>query len=202
MSIIQVMKGLPFQTTNFSFIFRITLQKKRLQIPIVKTQLYTLDEIFEKNLLFLIPFYIFCYEKQFPTYNTDKEKLEALKHEFLKIRTRLDDLCSHEQITEYEKCSIVELSQIVISKIALHYEQVQKGVCATMGGKVLDYEAKRILNRGIDEGRREGLRLGEIKGHHDGKVEVLVDLTKDGLLSISEAAKRLGMDEAEFKKYL
>ena len=48
------------------------------QVPILKTQLYTLDEIWNKNLLFLIPFYIFCYEKRFPEYNTNEEKLRDL----------------------------------------------------------------------------------------------------------------------------
>lgn len=34
-------------------------------IPIMKVQTYSLDDIFEKNLLMLIPFYIFSHEKDF-----------------------------------------------------------------------------------------------------------------------------------------
>ena len=34
----------------------------------MKTQQYTLDEIFEKKLLFLIPFYIFTHESRFEEY--------------------------------------------------------------------------------------------------------------------------------------
>ena len=30
-------------------------------VPVLKTQVYSLDEIFDKNLLFLLPFYIFSY---------------------------------------------------------------------------------------------------------------------------------------------
>jgi predicted transposase YdaD len=59
-----------------------------------------------------------------------------------------------------------------------------------MGGKVLEHEAKTILRRGQSEGRIEGRR------------DTLVELVRDGLLSISEAAKRLNMNEEELRKYL
>lgn len=137
-----------------------------------------------------------------PWITLQKKKLEKLENEFLKIRVRLDDLCNLGQITEYEKCSIVQLSEIVISKITQNYEQIQKGVCSIMGGNVLDYEAKRILNRGIDVGRREGKIEGQREGLRQGKIDALVDLIHDGLLSVSEAAKRLDMDESDFQKYL
>ena len=42
-------------------------------IPVMKTKSYTLDEIFEKRLLLLIPFHIFSYEKGFPEYNIDEQ---------------------------------------------------------------------------------------------------------------------------------
>ena len=35
------------------------------KVPVIKME-YSIDEIFEKKLLFLIPFYIFIYEKEFP----------------------------------------------------------------------------------------------------------------------------------------
>lgn len=55
-----------------------------------------------------------------------------------------------------------------------------------MGGKILEYEAKTILQ----------------KGRLEGKLEGYIDLIKDGLLSIQEAARRLNMKEEELKKYL
>ena len=59
-----------------------------------------------------------------------------------------------------------------------------------MRGKILEYEAKTILQRGIREGKIEG------------KIEGYVELVRDGLLTVEEAAKRLGMKEEELKKYL
>ncbi len=63
-----------------------------------------------------------------------------------------------------------------------------------MGGKILEYEAKTIL--------QDGIRKGELDGIRKGKMQSLVELVKDGLLSVSEAAKRLSMSEEELKKYL
>ena len=50
----------------------------RYYVPIAKIVKYSIDEIFEKKLYILIPFYIFTYEADFDEYNTDKEKLAEL----------------------------------------------------------------------------------------------------------------------------
>ena len=52
------------------------------------------------------------------------------------------------------------------------------------GGKVLEYEAKDILNRGRaegrDEGRREGRAEGEITGMKKAKMQLAVKLLQAG----------------------
>ena len=61
-------------------------------VPVMKVQAYSLDDIFEKRLLILIPFYIFSHESRFPEYNSNEEKLEELKAEYQEILERLDEL--------------------------------------------------------------------------------------------------------------
>ena len=163
-------------------------------IPVLKVQRYSIDEIFEKELYFLIPFFIFSYEKSLAEYDSNAGKLQELENVYLKIREKLENLCSHGKLSEYEKRVIIDLSKKVLEHIAVHYNNVKEGVKDAMGGKILDYEAKDILNRGKAEGRAEGLIQG--------KLEVYIDLIRDGLLNISEAAKRLNMEETELKKYL
>ncbi len=51
-----------------------------------------------------------------------------------------------------------------------------------MGGKVLEYDAKTILNQGIETGT----------------INTLISLVNDGLLSVEEAAKRANMTLEEF----
>ena len=155
-------------------------------VPTLKVQQYDIETIFEKNLLFLIPFYIFTYEKQFSEINNNVEKLESLKKEYAMIIQRLDQLVSDGHINEYIKKTICEMSERVITKLATKYESIRKEVTSIMGGKVLEYEAKTIL--------RKGIKAGKIEAYHE--------LIKDGLLSIEEAAKRVDMTVEEFQEEL
>ena len=151
-------------------------------VPTLKVQQYDIETIFEKKLLFLIPFYIFTYEKLFPEINDSVEKLEVLKREYAMITHRLGQLVRDGYINEYIKKSICEMSERVIIKLASSYESIRKEVTSIMGGKVLEYEAKDILR--------------------NGKKEAYLELVNDGLLSIEEAAKRADMTVEEFQKEL
>lgn len=62
-------------------------------------------------------------------------------------------------ISEYTKCTIIDMSNKVLEHIAAKYDSVKKGVKEVMGGKVLDYEAKTIKREGVKEGIKEGRRL-------------------------------------------
>ena len=83
---------------------------------------------------------------------------------------------------------------------------LKKGICEVMGGKVLDYEAKRIYNAGRSEGwnagRSEGWNAGRSEGWNAGALNTCISLIQKGLLSLTEAAKQLSMSEAELQKYL
>lgn len=94
------------------------------------------------------------------------------------------------------------MSNKVMEQIALKYAKVRKEVTSIMGGKILEYEAKTILQRGIQEGRLAGIQEGKKVGLQEGRLKSYIELVKDGLLPIEEAAKRLNMKEEELKKYL
>ena len=56
----------------------------------------------------------------------------------------------------------------------------------------------RVEARGIAKGREEGIK----EGIKEGTVNVLISLVKDGILSISDAAKRAGISEETFRGYI
>ena len=91
----------------------------------------------------------------------NKKKLKQLEEEYAAIRERLEIACQMGDLTEYPKVVILAMSRKVMEHLAAKYEKVAKGVSQQMGGKVLNYEAKDILNRGRREGRMEGRREGE-----------------------------------------
>ena len=119
----------------------------------------TVEEIFEKKLYFLIPFHIFAYEKDFKELEENKKKLKQLEAEYASIRERLEIACQMGDLNRYAKAAILDMSRKVIEHLAVKYKNVAKGVSRTMGGKVLNYEAKDILNRG----RREGEEYTKIQ---------------------------------------
>lgn len=149
-------------------------------VPIMKTQAYTLDEIFEKRLLLLIPFHIFSHEKNLPVYNSDKEKLEKLKAEYRDILDRLDELERQGLLGAFDKRTIIELSGDVIKESARKYENVQKGVGDMMRGPLIETKARKIRN----ETQREAA----------------LKLLKRGKLTIREIAEDLGLSVAEVEQ--
>ena len=150
-------------------------------VPIMKVQEYSLEDIFSKGLLLLIPFYIFSHEKNFQVYNNNEQKLTKLKAEYQDILERLDKLEQEGIIGAFDKRTIIELSGDVVREIAQKYENVQKGIGGMMSGALLETEARKILNKGKDEAKKE----------------TALRMLKDGELSIDKVAKYSGLDIAE-----
>ena len=90
-------------------------------IPVMKVQSYSLDDIFEKRLLMLIPFYIFSHEDSFADYNGSSHRLTELQNEYKKILDRLNNLEEQGIIGAFDKRTIIELSSDVIKEITQKY---------------------------------------------------------------------------------
>lgn len=156
-------------------------------VPIMKIQEYSLEDIFAKGLLLLIPFYIFSHEKNLKVYNSNERKLAELKAEYQDILKRLDKLEQEGIIGAFDKRTIIELSGDVIREIAQKYENVQKGIGGMMSGALIETEARTILNKGKAEGRDET------------KKETALRMLEDGELPIDKIAKYSGLDIAEIE---
>ncbi|MCD8380336.1 MAG: hypothetical protein LUC95_08505 [Lachnospiraceae bacterium] len=128
----------------------IRFQDKALtyEIPAIKMKNYSLDELLKKNLLFLLPFYIFTYDSRLKEYNTNEEKLNALKAEYRMIVNHLDHLEYLGQLSAYFKKTLIDMSEKVVDNLAANYGAVKEGVRTIMGGQILEYEAKTILRQG------------------------------------------------------
>lgn len=65
----------------------------------------------------------------------------------------------------------------MLKEITPKYENIQKGVGGMMRGALIETEAKRILNKGINEGKKE----------------TALRMIQDGELSIEKVAKYSGL---------
>lgn len=161
----------------------------KYDVPIMKVQAYTLDDIFDKNLLMLLPFYIFSHEDRFPEYNSNGYKLAGLETEYKEILERLNTLEDQGIIGTFEKRTIIELSRDVIKEISQKYENVQKGVGGIMGGALIETEARKLK----DEGRQEGRREGRQEGRREGMVYAYYEMNMD----TKEIASKVNLTETE-----
>ena len=122
------------------------------EIPILKSQTYSLDEIFQKKLWYLLPYYLFCYQKDFFQIESDEDKLQKLKNEYKRIKEELNSLHYNEEITLYEKQTLISMIKKVARKLAVNHKKIYQGVNEHMGGKVLMHEAEALTQNGIRKG--------------------------------------------------
>lgn len=138
-------------------------------VNVIKMKSYTLKEILNKNLLFLLPFYIFNLEDSFKTPKGNEDYMKQISDDYTCIASHLNQLVKEGKITEYLKVAIRNWIDRTVAKIAENYQDVKEGVTDIMGGKIIDYEAKTIYLNGINTGRTEGRAEGRLEGRAEGE---------------------------------
>ena len=179
-----------------------TQKEVTLEIPILSIVNYTTDELFQKNLLILLPFHLFYYEKQFPKMEQDTAQRGHLREIYSNIRLRLEEMARQGTITEYTCRTILDLSRRIAESLCQKYDNIRKEIISIMGGEILEYEAKTILNEGKKQGWILGHESGLAEGLSTGRMTTYLELVKEGILNIKDAARRIPMDEAELQNLL
>lgn len=103
-------------------------------------------------------------------------------------------LCEQGEIDEYTKCTLIDMCNKVAENLAANYDKVREGVKEIMGGKLLDYEAKKIKMESYEKGISQGI--------FQGRQQMLIELVHDGLMTEEDAAGRMGKSIEEFKLLL
>lgn len=161
-------------------------------IPIIRMQEYTLDEIFEKELFFLIPFYIFTRERYFKEYEENEDKLKELEDEYNYIIKRLDDFVERGKLQYFDKMVLIESANEVIKKITDKYTNIRKGMGDIMVGELLQTKAKTLWDAGRSEGWNEG--------RNEGERNMIFKYVTMGRVSVEEGAADAHMTVSEFEK--
>ena len=187
--------------------FKIPCGEISYKIPIIKMQRYSLQDIWDKELYILIPFYIFTHEAHFQAYNSNNNMLQKLMNEFSDICKQLEKLADLERISELEKRTIIELSKKVVDNIARKYNNITEGVDHIMGGKVIETEAKKIYNRGMEQGLERGLEQGLERGIEQGLERGIIEGRIETLyiechMSVPEIAKKISKSEDYVQKVI
>ncbi len=125
-------------------------------VPLVKVSDYTIEDIFDKRLYMLVPFYIFNYEAQLPKINQSELKIDELFAKYSHIFTRLEEEQGKGNLSALSYDAIIRLTYKVAYKLTMKVDKVQKKVGDVMGGKVLDLPCFRVFDEGKAEGKAEG----------------------------------------------
>lgn len=125
--------------------------------PTVRLQEYTREEIFRKRLLFFLPFYIMRYEKELPEIAKDPERVSRLLAEYEEIRVQLKrELPKDEEAAVYTR--LEELTKRISDYILKSEQVLKERMGDVMGGKVLELETDKILERAYEKAYEKVIR--------------------------------------------
>lgn len=162
--------------------YRCGSQEMSVDIPTISAQKYSLKEMFEKRLFFLIPYYFMRYEDIFNKGIGLED--EQIRMDIELLCQRLYDLCQTGKIPEVYVRDLMELTQTVLKQITQKLsEEERERIVKMMGGRVLEMSSDKILEEGRQEGRQEG------------RFSLMLELIRDNILTISEASRRLNVSE-------
>ena len=155
----------------------------KYELPAIYIERYTQDVIFQKKLLFFLPFYVIRYEKSREDIEKDPEKLQKLLDEYVTISRRLE-----ESLLENGKEALYRYLVEVIIKIADYIfsdsEKTKKGVDRAMGGEVLELKTDKLINE-IRQDVKEEVKE-EIKT--ETKEKIVICMLKRGKSTLEEIA--------------
>ena len=159
----------------------------KYELPAIYIERYTQDVIFQKKLLFLLPFYVIRYEKSREDIEKNPEKLQKLLDEYVTISRRLE-----ESLLENGKEALYRYLVEVILKIADYIfsdsEKTKKGVDRAMGGEVLELKTDKLINE-IRQDVKEEVKA-EVKEEvkTETKEKIVICMLKRGKSTLEEIA--------------
>ncbi|MCR5098778.1 MAG: hypothetical protein K6B14_07515 [Lachnospiraceae bacterium] len=132
----------------------------KYDVPIVRLSDYTLDDLFEKNLYFLIPFYFFNLKKELIKYEVDEKALKEFERIFCEIVERVRET-DESNLSDRSKRVIIRQMEEVVKRLAYNKENVIKKVGDIMGGRVIKMKWLEEYDAAVAEGEAKGKKEGE-----------------------------------------
>ena len=163
------------------------------QVPVLRIKDYDLDEIFEKKLLLLLPFYVFnITDKELDEMDRDVTKFDRLKGIIDNIYVRLQEMMDTDELDGNQTGTIMLYIRNVLDKLTGKRENVRKGVEEYMGGYIIETifdkmaQEKDELNKVIEDKNKalekEKIENAELKDENKSLREELEKYRKQGIV--------------------
>ena len=134
------------------------------KVPVLRLKDYTIEEIFEKNLLILLPYYINNYEKEISKIAKDEERTQQLIEEYKSIVIRLEKVAKNDDIGFFR--DLAGMMRRIVEYLLRKEPDLKERVSETMGGKVL-----RLPSDELREAKEVAMAEGRVEGRVAGLIE-------------------------------
>ncbi len=184
-----------------------------MEIPVLNVQAYSDEEIYDKQLYFLIPFYAMRYEKSFRMIAKkgsdigldSDEECARIYAELEDWFGRLKKAYENREISEDDGRKLAEISRVVLNALTMKFpHDIAERMVGTVGGKVLELQEDRWLKQGAEIGRKQGEEIGRKQGEEIGedKLARLIKVIEPGSDDYSLALNGTSEDRQKlYKKY-
>lgn len=134
-------------------------------VKVVALADYTLDDLIEKNLVFLLPFYLFNLEKDLKDFDKQESSREKVVSSYNGLLSYLNDLRDRGELSIYHYSLVIEMLKKVTDNLAHSHERARKELDEIMGGKVLRFTNEDIFDEATDNKEFQDIqRLMKNKG--------------------------------------
>lgn len=156
----------------------------------MKLRNYTIDEIFEKNLLILLPYYIINYEKKISKIATDSTRSNSLMQEYKEIVERLAKATKNDEIGTFQ--DIMQMMRELIHYLLRKQPELRERMGDVMGGKVLPLPSDKLREEreaGLQQGISQGISavIETCKEFNETKEDTVQRLVKKFSMSSEDA---------------
>ena len=139
-------------------------------VPVIKTQQYSEEDIVGKQLYFLIPYYILKYE-----HVGEGDDLEKISQEYRRLYQGMSEAQDAGLLNEYDMSNIVDFTNKLVDYVFQENQKAKREVNAIMGGEVLETYADRM----IAKGREEGIVRGLEQGLEQGRIQATIEMARE-----------------------
>ena len=166
-------------------------------VPVLKISDYSLDEIFEKKLLVLLPFLPFMFtQNELKTMDNDEERRKQIELLILDIDRRLMKMVDNNELKNVQKGVIINNLLLVFEKIAVKYETIRKEVEDMRKIKVYKSEIEEAWEQA--EAKAEAMAEAKAEAMAEAKAEAMAEAKAE---AIAEAKnKELADKEMELEE--
>ena len=151
----------------------------RHEIRVLSMKDYSIDSIFERDLYFLVPFYVFTYQLTIQMIEKDQQKTRQFYEDLHTVLDKIKTRYLSGKISGSVYAMLSSLMKEMFDSYLSDYSTIKTEVKKIMGGNVIEIESLKPYFEGKQEGIKEGKLLG--------KEELIDSLLTQNLISKQQA---------------